>query len=131
MGPWNLGRWYRPLAVLSVAGCVLLIVVGMQPPNERSIWVVGGAALVLAVTWFGIARHRFPGPPQAALDQATTGRVSSVRLYQRGLRRAHVVRQPVNNTGVSRDLSLDSCLEDLASHRRSRPPAGCASRQYR
>ena len=42
MGPWNLGRWYRPLAVLSVAGCAALIVIGMQPPNERSAWVVGG-----------------------------------------------------------------------------------------
>jgi amino acid transporter len=69
MGPWDLGLWYRPLAVLSVAGCVVLIIVGMQPPNERSIWVVGTTALVLAAAWFGIARHRFPGPPQAALDE--------------------------------------------------------------
>jgi hypothetical protein len=69
MGPWDLGLWYRPLAVLSVAGCVVLITVGMQPPNERSIWVVGTTALVLAAAWFGIARHRFPGPPQAALDE--------------------------------------------------------------
>ena len=69
MGPWDLGRWYRPLAVLSVAGCAALIVIGMQPPNERSVWVVGGTALVLAAAWFGVARHRFPGPPQAALDE--------------------------------------------------------------
>jgi amino acid transporter len=69
MGPWNLGRWYRPLAVISVIGCVALIGVGMQPPNDRSIWVVGTTALVLAATWFGFARHRFPGPPQAALDE--------------------------------------------------------------
>jgi amino acid transporter len=73
MGPWDLGRLYRPLAVLSVVGCVILIIVGMQPPNERSIWVVGGAALVLAAAWFGIARHRFPGPPQAALDELPSG----------------------------------------------------------
>ena len=73
MGPWDLGRLYRPLAVLSVVGCVILIIVGMQPPNERSIWVVGGTALVLAAAWFGIARHRFPGPPQAALDELRSG----------------------------------------------------------
>jgi amino acid transporter len=70
MGPWNLGRWYQPLAVLRVAGCVGLIVIGMQPPNQQSAWVVGGAVLVLCAAWFGIARHRFPGPPQAALDEA-------------------------------------------------------------
>jgi amino acid transporter len=74
MGPWDLGRYYRPLAIISVAGCVLLIAVGMQPPNERSVWVVGVATLVLTVAWFGFARHRFPGPPQAALDEARQGR---------------------------------------------------------
>ena len=67
MGPWNLGPWYRPLAVLSVVGCGGMIVIGMQPPNERSVWVVGGAALVLALAWFGGVRHRFPGPPRAIL----------------------------------------------------------------
>ena len=72
MGPWDLGRWYRPLAVLSVAGCVVLIAVGMQPPNEQSVWVVGIAAVVLAVAWFGIARDRFTGPPMAALEEAQT-----------------------------------------------------------
>ena len=29
MGPWQLGRLYRPLAVVSVLGCVFLIVIGM------------------------------------------------------------------------------------------------------
>ena len=69
MGPWDLGPWYRPLAILSLAGCVVLIVVGMQPPNQQSVWIVGGAALVLAAVWFGFARHHFPGPPQVALDE--------------------------------------------------------------
>jgi amino acid transporter len=70
MGPWDLGRWYRPLAGLSVVGCALLIAIGMQPPHERSAWVVGGTALALAVAWFGGARHRFPGPPRTALAAA-------------------------------------------------------------
>jgi amino acid transporter len=68
MGPWDLGRWYRPLALLSVVVCAALIVVGMQPPNERSIGVVGAFAMVLAVAWFGGVRRRFPGPPATALD---------------------------------------------------------------
>ena len=63
MGPWHLGRWFRPLAWLSVAGCLALIVIGMQPPNERSVWVVGGMAVVLALVWIGGERYRFPGPP--------------------------------------------------------------------
>jgi amino acid transporter len=67
MGPWDLGSWYRPLAIVSTAGCAGLIVIGMQPPNQKSIWVVGGCGLVLAIVWFSVARHRFPGPPLAVL----------------------------------------------------------------
>jgi hypothetical protein len=63
MGPWDLGRWYRPMAIASVLGCLALIVIGMQPPNEQSIWVVGGVSVVLAVAWLAMERRRFPGPP--------------------------------------------------------------------
>jgi amino acid transporter len=62
-GPWHLGVWFRPLAWVSVAGCLALIFIGMQPPNERSIWVVGGTALMLWMIWIGGERYRFPGPP--------------------------------------------------------------------
>jgi len=71
MGPWHLGRWYRPLAVLAVLGCVALIVIGMQPPNEQAVWIVGGALPALAATWFGFERNRFRGPPQIANTRPT------------------------------------------------------------
>jgi amino acid transporter len=76
MGPWDLGRLYRPLAVFSVIGCLLLIIIGMQSPNDRSVWVVGTMSLALFIGWFGVARHRFPGPPQAAInaENKTNGR---------------------------------------------------------
>src|SRR5580658_8442597 len=63
MGPWHLGRWFRPLAVVSVVGCIGLIVIGMQPPNEKAAYAVLGSIIALAILWFGIARKRFPGPP--------------------------------------------------------------------
>lgn len=63
MGPWHLGHWYRPLAALAVLGCVGLIIIGMQPPNQQAVWIVGGGALAMAATWFGWERHRFTGPP--------------------------------------------------------------------
>lgn len=68
MGPWNLGRWYRPLAVFSVCGCMMLIGVGIQPPNQRSISIIAATGLMMAVGWFGFARHRFAGPPLTALE---------------------------------------------------------------
>jgi amino acid transporter len=67
MGPWHLGRWYRPLSVLSVLGCLGLIVIGMQPPNEKAAFVVGGACVVLTAGWYGLAQKSFPGPPRGVL----------------------------------------------------------------
>lgn len=63
MGPWQLGFWFRPLAVVSLLGCIGLVVIGMQPPNEKVTWAVGGMAIVLGVMWFAFAKRQFPGPP--------------------------------------------------------------------
>ena len=63
MGPWQLGRLYRPLAIVSALFCAFLIVVGMQPPNDQAAWIVGGALALLAVVWFTFERMRFRGPP--------------------------------------------------------------------
>lgn len=71
MGPWSLGRWYRPLAAVSVFGCLALIAIGMHPPNEKSLWIVGGVLLLLAVIWFAGLKDRFAGPPEA-LVRATS-----------------------------------------------------------
>ena len=67
MGPWHIGRWYRPLAALSVLFCGFLIVIGMQPPNEQAVYIVGGAVALLGLAWFGFVRTRFQGPPQTVL----------------------------------------------------------------
>jgi len=70
MGPWNLGRWYRPLAAISVIGCLALIVIGMQPPNEKSVWIVGGVLMLLGVIWWAGVKDRFQGPPEALMQGA-------------------------------------------------------------
>jgi amino acid transporter len=70
-GPWHVGIWFRPLAVASLLGCSVLILVGMQPPNEASLPVVAGMGLLLCVAWFAVMRTRFPGPPVASLAEAT------------------------------------------------------------
>ncbi len=64
LGPWRLGVWYRPLAVLAVLGCLFLIVIGMQPPNQQAVWIVGGVSVLLVVVWFAVERRRFKGPPE-------------------------------------------------------------------
>jgi amino acid transporter len=67
MGPWHLGQWFRPLAVVSVIGCAGLIVIGMQPPNDKAAYVLVGALIALAMLWFTVARKKFPGPPHGVI----------------------------------------------------------------
>lgn len=67
MGPWHVGRCYRPMALLSVLGCCLLLIIGVQPPNDLAVWIVGGCVWVLIVLWWTHMRRHFPGPPSAIL----------------------------------------------------------------
>ncbi len=63
MGPFTLGRWFQPLAVVSTLGCSCLIAIGVIPPNERSGKLVGATLVLMLVAWFTIERRRFAGPP--------------------------------------------------------------------
>jgi amino acid transporter len=66
MGPWQLGKWYRPLALISAVGCSILIVIGMQPPNQQAAWMVGGVSILMIGIWFGLEQKRF----RASADRA-------------------------------------------------------------
>jgi amino acid transporter len=68
-GPFHLGRWFRPLAAIGVVGCVGLIGIGCQPPNESSAWVVGGTSIAMTAAWFGVERRRFAGPPRIPVSK--------------------------------------------------------------
>lgn len=70
MGPWHLGPWYRPLAAVSVVGCLALIGIGVHPPNEKSVWIIGGVLLALVMVWRAGVKDRFKGPPEALVDRA-------------------------------------------------------------
>jgi amino acid transporter len=70
MGPWQLGRWYKPLAAVSVAFCAMLVVIGVQPPNLQALWIVLGAVGLTLVVWFAWEKKRFEGPPHGVMTQA-------------------------------------------------------------
>jgi amino acid transporter len=71
MGPWGVGRWFRPIALAAVLFCGLLIVIGVQPPNEAALWIVAGAVVALLAGWLAHARRRFTGPPVVAPSPVT------------------------------------------------------------
>ncbi|HEX9578595.1 MAG TPA: amino acid permease [Myxococcales bacterium] len=62
-GPWQLGRWSRPLnivALLWIAACAVLFVL---PPNQLAGYTFAGCLLALALYWRFHMRARFKGPP--------------------------------------------------------------------
>jgi amino acid transporter len=71
MGPWNLGPTaYRTLSVVSIFGCGLILLVGVQPPNEKNVWIVLGALGLTAIVWFAYERSHFRGPPRGVLERS-------------------------------------------------------------
>ncbi len=65
-GPWNLGGAYRPLACVSVLGCLFLLLLGVQPPNQQALPILLGTLVLMAVFWFSVEHRRFKGPPSAS-----------------------------------------------------------------
>ena len=51
-------------AVLALVGACVLAYVGIQPPNEKVLYVLVGFVVVLMVIWYGFGvRNTFAGPP--------------------------------------------------------------------
>ncbi|HUZ65383.1 MAG TPA: amino acid permease [Acetobacteraceae bacterium] len=82
-GPFRLGAFSKPLAVLTILGVLALIYIGIQPPNNILIsYGLGLIALMLAL-WFGVARTRFPGPPISR--EAIEGRMAAITIEEQAL----------------------------------------------
>lgn len=64
-GPFDLGGpLYRALGAVALAGTVVLVWIGVQPPNQRALGAtVAAVGLLLAAWWLGVRRH-FQGPPR-------------------------------------------------------------------
>ncbi|MBS0251765.1 MAG: amino acid permease [Proteobacteria bacterium] len=65
-GPFRLGIWSKPLALISMAGVLVLMYAGIQPPFDILINYAIGLIVLLLVLWFGIESRRFKGPPLGA-----------------------------------------------------------------
>jgi amino acid transporter len=65
-GPFSLGGWSRPISALALLGSLALVVVGVQPPNEKVGYLLAAGLAAMAVIWWAVERRRFMGPPTSA-----------------------------------------------------------------
>ena len=75
MGPFCLGRFlFRVMASVSVLGVLLLIWIGIQPPNQKALAVTLIATAVLVAGWWLGIRKIFRGPPAVSFvsDKGST-----------------------------------------------------------
>ncbi|MEK7689761.1 MAG: amino acid permease, partial [Bdellovibrionota bacterium] len=64
MGQWTIpGKWFKPVAVICVVGCGVIIYAGVQPPNDLALRITLGTLVLTSILWFGWERRRFQGPP--------------------------------------------------------------------
>ncbi len=89
MGPWQLGVWYRPLALVSVIGCAGMIAIGVHPPNDSALYVILGVTALLVGVWFAVARRHFHGPPLGVLDKHRLDEIQTAEAAVRQLPVAH------------------------------------------
>jgi amino acid transporter len=76
-GPWNLGRWYKPLNVIAIIWVAFISVLFIMPPTDTAVpWnsnfdyktanyapvALGVVIVAVSVWWFASARKWFKGP---------------------------------------------------------------------
>ncbi len=66
-GPFNLGAASKVVAVLAVIGAAILVVVGIQPPNEKVGYLSAGMLVAMGIIWAAFESRRFKGPPMGEL----------------------------------------------------------------
>jgi amino acid transporter len=63
-GPFNLGAWSKPNAIVATLGAVVLAITGFFPPNEKVFYLTVGMIVVMFILWFALERNRFEGVPE-------------------------------------------------------------------
>jgi hypothetical protein len=63
-GPFNLGAFSKPPAIISVIGGFVPAITGFQPPNEKVFYFTIGMIVMMPIVWYAFERNRFEGVPE-------------------------------------------------------------------
>ena len=63
-GPFNLGAWSKPIALIGGLGVALLATTGFFPPNQPVFYLTLGMVIILPILWFAGINKTFEGVPQ-------------------------------------------------------------------
>jgi amino acid transporter len=77
-GPFDLGAFSKPVAILAIVGGLILAWAGFQPPNEKVLYVGVALAVVMVVFWFAVERKRFEGPPTGEKIAARQSEIAEI-----------------------------------------------------
>lgn len=62
-GPFNLGQWSKPIAIVASIGVIALTTTGFFPPNTPVFFLTLGMVVVLPIAWSAGVKNRFEGVP--------------------------------------------------------------------
>lgn len=62
-GPFDLGTWSKPIAILATIGVAILTTTGFFPPNQRVFYLTVAMLIVLPVAWIAGVKNIFEGVP--------------------------------------------------------------------
>ena len=68
-GPFNLGSWSKPVAIVSAIGVALLSLTGLVPPFQRILYLTIALVVILPIIWVAGVNKSFEGVPQGAKIQ--------------------------------------------------------------
>ncbi|MCH1624010.1 amino acid permease [Ferdinandcohnia quinoae] len=69
LGPWNLGKWSKPINVLSLIWILFISILMIIPPNQNAAYALAGMFIILIIMDLGYYKKHFKGP-QAALSKS-------------------------------------------------------------
>jgi amino acid transporter len=72
-GPWSLGRWSKPVALVATAYAIFISIVLVMPPNDLAGKTLGAFLIALGLLYWFEVRHKFRGPEWAREQRATGG----------------------------------------------------------